>query len=428
MTATIRRMILQNAIWFAVSLLLAFMVWYLATLQADPIDRAVYRNIPVQITPDNGLTIVSDPLAPIVVTVRARSSLLRLLTREDIVASVDLAGKGVGRHIVPLVVRLNRSGSASLDTQPTQVTVELEQVDTRQKPVVIVITESSPVEVSNDVPTTDVLQAEVRGAASQVAQVDEVRGEIDLSDHRNPITVDVPLIAVDINGNPVPEVTVMPTSASVYVNIYQRPDVRPLTVRPNILLETLAPGYVFTSLLTNPSVVYISGSPSVLASLGDTINTQPIDLTDRNEDFEVTISLDLPDDSLLVLSGENNITVSIGIEPQITVRQFDSIPVTMIGEAQGARYTILPPTISVVLNAPLVLLEGLSASDIQAVLDVNGLPNGNYELVPTIVIEQGSIVIDNKQLLPSTVALTVMLPATPLPLPEITPEASGSGS
>ncbi len=424
MPAIVRQVIIRNMIWFGVSLLLAFMVWYLATLQADPIDRVVYRGIPILVTPDEGLIITSDALAPITVTVRARTSLLRLMTREDIVASVDLTDKGVGRHTVPLLVRINRPGNASLDTQPTQVTVELEQIEARQKSVTIVITQPSPVEVSNDAPTTDILQAEVRGAASQVAQVDHVQGQVDLSDQRSPFNVEVALVAVDANGAIVPDVTVTPNSAAVFVNIYQRPDVRPLTVRPNIMLETLVPGYVFTNLLTNPSVVYISGSPAVLASLGDTINTKPIDLTDRTEDFEVTVSLDLPDDNLLVLSGDNNITVDIGIEPQITVRQFDSIPITLIGEAATADYVILPPTISVVLNGPLVLLEDLTATDIQAVLDVNGLATGNYDLVPTIVIQQGDVVIENRQLLPATIDLAVSLPTTPEPI-AVPPTSSG---
>lgn len=417
MPGILRQTLVQNIIWFGVSLLLAFMVWYLATLQADPIDRAVYRGVPVLVTPDDGLIIISDPISPITVTVRARTSLLRLITREDLIASVDLVGKGVGRHTVPLLVRLNRAGNASLDTQPTQVTVELELMEARQKPVEIVITNPSPVEVSNDAPTTDVLQAEVRGAASQVAQVDHVQGQIDLSDQRSPVSMEVPLVAVDANGAVVPDVTITPQTAGVTVNIYQRPDVRRLTVRPNILLETLPPGYVFTNLLTNPSVVYISGAPSVLASLGDTIDTKPIDLTERTEDFEVSVSLDLPDENLLVLSGDNNIQVNIGIEPQITVRQFDSIPITLIGEAPNAQYAILPPTISVVLNGPLILLDGLAAADIQAVLDVNGLEAGTYDLVPTIVIEQGAVVIENKQLLPAVIALTVTLPTTSEPPP-----------
>lgn len=422
MTDARRQWLIQNAIWFGVSLLLAFMIWYLATLQADPITQKPIQNVLVQVTPDAGLIVVSNPIAPITVTARARTSLVSLLTREDITARVDLTGKGVGRHTVPILVQLNRAGSASLDPQPTQVTIELEQVEVRQKPVMIVITEPSPVEVSNDAPATDVLQAEVRGAASQVALVNHVRGKVDLSDQRSPLNIDVPLVAVDVDGNPVPDVTVSPTSAAVYVNIYQRPDVRPLTVRPNILLETLAPGYVFTNLRADPSVVYISGSPPVLASLGDTINTEPIDLTNRTEDFVVTTSLDLPDDSLLVLSGDNNINVDIGIEPQITVRQFDGIPISLIGETEGLHYAILPPTISVVLNGPNVLLEDLTATDIQAVLDVNGLVAGNYELVPAIIIQQGNVVIENKQLLPSDVSLTITLPATPT----ITPEAAGS--
>jgi YbbR domain-containing protein len=418
------RLLLQNSVWFGISLVLAFVVWFAATIQADPIQQTIFRAIPITIAADSDYVITNTPTETALVNVRAQRSVLAALTRDDITLTADVQGRSAGTHIVPLTVRVNRPGIITTDTQPTQITITLERLEAVRKPVVLRVIEPPPADFAYDQPQTNVFQAEVRGASGQVGPVVEVRGDLILGDQRNPLTADIPLVAVDAAGQPVRAVTIVPAVVPASVNIYARPDVRQVTVRPGILFDTLPEGYVFESIRIDPQVVYLTGSPEALNRLGSTVSTTPIDLSGRTGRFEVTVPLELPADTLL-LSSDNQIRVQVGIIALVTARQYDNIPVTLIGASPEMQVTLNPPRLDVVLNAPLAVLDGINAEDIQAVVDVNGLLEGNFERPPRILIQQGQVIVNSIQTLPRTVTLTITR-GTPAPEPTPPPETTAS--
>jgi YbbR domain-containing protein len=421
MSVQLRAAITQNLLWFGISLVLAFFVWFFAIVQSDPIQAQTYRSITVQIVPDDGFIVANQPTNSVLVTLRAQQTVLAAITRDDITVSAALVGKTAGTHTVPLNVRVNRPGIIAVDTQPTQITVTLERVEVGQKPVRIVITNPPPADYAYDEPTPDIFQVEVRGSSSQVASVVYVQGEIDLGNERNPLETDIQLFAVDADGNRINDILLTPLTTRAQVNIYSRPDVKQVTVRPNIRFETLPTGYVFQSIRAEPQFVYLSGTPSELAAVGDTVTTAPIDLTGQTGDFEISVPLDLPSNQLLVLSGDNAINVNIGIAALVTARQIDNVPVEVIGLPRGATITLTPPTVSIVLNGAITVVEDLTSKDVQAIIDMNGLASGNYERVPNVIIKQGQVIVDNYQLLPPRITVNLVVPT---PQPENTPEAT----
>jgi len=397
----------ENVTWFLVSLFLAFTIWYVANIQSNPIQEQAFQSIPVQVVPPESLILVSQSTTSVRVNLRAQRSTLQLLDRGDITVNVDLTGKTAGTYTVPLNVLVNRPGVITTDTQPTQIKVVLETASAQQKPIHMNVVQPPSVDYNYDAPTSDLLQAEVRGAAGKVDSVVELRGDLDLSEQKGLYTTVMTFVPVDANGNRVNDVTVNPASAPVTVNIYPRPDVRQLTVRPNILFETMAPGYVFQSIRTDPQLVYLSGTPAALELLGDTISTMPIDLTGKTSTFTLDVPLDLPSEDLLVLNGENSVRVEIGLGAQIIARQIDNVEIETIGVPAGATVTVNPPTVSVILAGPFDAIQGLTAEDIQAVIDVNGQANGAHSLTPQIILQQGRITPDSSQVLPASVTVTI---------------------
>ena len=88
-----RRLILDNLVWFIGSMILAFLIWMIATLQSDPIQQQRFRDrIPVHMNADAGLLITYPAVAnrQASVVIRAPSSVLDLLTSDEIVVSADL--------------------------------------------------------------------------------------------------------------------------------------------------------------------------------------------------------------------------------------------------------------------------------------------------------------------------------------------------
>ncbi len=147
-TNRLHQLLLTNLMWLLGSLILAWLVWFVAVTQADPVEQRQFRNIPVQIDIDEGLLIANEPTRYTRVNLRAQRSVLNLLTIDDVVVRADLMNMGPGTYTVPLRAEVARSAIA--DTQPTQITVVLQQVESRQKPVKVLVTHEPPADFAYD--------------------------------------------------------------------------------------------------------------------------------------------------------------------------------------------------------------------------------------------------------------------------------------
>jgi len=417
--AQFRQTVSSNLFWLLISIVLALLVWFIANIQANPIEQTQFESLVVQVELPEGMIITNDP-RPVNVLVRAQQSVLELLSKDDLVVHADARDLGPGSHVVPLTVDSPRPISA--DTQPAQISVELAQIETQQKPVVIDSVNLPPVNFRALQPVSDVVQAQVRGAANLVSSVTEVRGQVDLEDRRTSFETTVDLSAYDTSGAAVPNVTIEPPQVMVMVEIVQRNDVKAVTIEPLILYNTIPTNYLFggASYQSNAeSVLYLTGSPEALAEVGDTVQTAPIDLRDRTADFEITVPLDLPNDELEVLgpSGntvDRNITFDIAIRPRTDSRPFENVPIEVRNLAAGL--TVNRPDIFfvVVLTGPVVVLDEIAEDDLVAVLDLAGFDVGTYEIEPRIEIKDGQIDAAAQNIdvnpLPQRVSVTIAAP------------------
>jgi YbbR domain-containing protein len=402
-----RSSLMYNLSWLAASFVLAFLVWILATVQADPIAQQTLSNVPVTIVMRDGYTVIDMPRTPTVrVIVQGQQSAIRLLTMDDISVRANLTDAEPGQITVPLTVTIGRRGIYAADTQPSQITVTVDEITTAQKPLEVNVTAAPPVDFAYDPPQADMLQAAVTGASSKVNQVVAVRAQLDLSNRRNPLDIVTPLVPIDVQGNRVNDVTVEPRTTTVSVNIYAREDVRQLTIRPAIELDTLEAGYMLTSIGYEPQTLYVSGSADHLSQLPATVETAPINLSGRTEDFSVDVEVELPDD-VVILSGSNTVTVTLGISAQTTARQIDTVPIEVIGLSEGFTAALTPDIISVVISGPVSVVNQISPLDVRAIVDLNGLPVGTQEVVPRVIIQQGRASLDTT-LLPAVVTVNIL--------------------
>lgn len=407
--------------WFAISTVLAFFIWLIATTTANPIEERGFSRIPVQIDVPAGLILTNEPTRNVRVDVRAQQSILNRLTADDIIVRADMSMTQPGQYIVPLIVDIARTANA--DTQPTQITVYLEQVITQQKPVQINVLNPPAADIDHNDPVPDALQVQVSGASNRVSEIVAVRGDIDLSQQRASFEADIPLIAVNADGETIDGVTVTPRTTRVTVALIQREDVQQLPIRPNLLVTTLPPNYRLESIRYEPQTIFISGSPIALRAVGSALDTEPINLAGRTETFTINVPLALPSDELIILSEDNFVTVTVGISPQTSVLQIDDVPVTIIGLDPIYTAQISPPSISVLLSGAIGELDGLTSADLEAVVDVNNLTVGTHELIPAIVVKQRQVNIDTKTPLPSSVNVSI-LTVQPETTPEATPETT----
>ncbi len=402
--------VLSNAIWFAGSLVLAFFVWVIATYQSDPIQQRRFpERLPVQLVPDEGLLVTAPQAAnrTVSVVIRAPRSVLDLLTREEIEVWGELDGLPPGEHSVELQARLARSPATVLDISPRLMRVTLEELLLKQVPLRSVVTAEPPAGFTRDQPEFDISlnQAQARGPSSKVTKVVAAQVWLDLSQQRNPLETDLRLTPVDADGVAVDEVGLDPEVVRVRVNIRRRDDVREVSVRPQ-LVGSLPEGYVLNTLSYMPQVLLVSGAPSELNKLPDLLTTAPINLTDRTSSFEVSVPVVLPEATLVLLS-EQNIRVSVEISPLTASRQFNDIPVEVIGRSSQMEARLSPNRVTVLITGPQPVVESLNAADIRVAIDLNGLSPGNHTAVPTVTINRGQIPSESISVLPAEIDVEI---------------------
>lgn len=419
-----QRKFTENVTWFAGALVLAFFVWYVATLQADPFVTRTFTAIPVIIDRADGLVITNTPSTDASIIITAQESVMNRLRREDIVIRADLMDLGPGVYTVPLRADVNRAVSVD-DTRPTQITVELELVESGQKPVIIETTDP-PVDITAEDPEISPLDVTVSGASSDVRSVVDVYGEVDLSEARSPIETLVTLIPRDENGRRVDGVTLDPATATVDVNLYRRDDVERLTVQPSLQLETSEEGYTLTTLRSEPTEIFVRGTSTALEALGDTVFTDAISLAGRTGNFEIEVPLNLRNDVIVLPSNDRTVTVYVGIEAQMGVLQLDGIPVDFLGLGQGLSSESSTDTISVVINGPRILLDSLTNEDVHAVVDLSGLQPGPHDVRPAVNLTRGQADVESIIPLPETLDIVITADATPADGADIDAEATAS--
>jgi YbbR domain-containing protein len=418
-----------NLLWLAVSLLLASGVWYIAVTSADPIGKKSFRSIPVQIVPSKTAEMTNSRTRSATVTIQGLQTTISARRAEDIMVRADLSRLGPGTHTVPLEVNVAQPDADSFRrlvslVQPSQIIVELEPLESHEKKITIELLQAPPIGFRHDAPLPNITEVLVSGAASRVGQVVAARGELDLSTSRNPIEVDLRLYAVDADGNRVNDLELNPQTATVSVNIARRDDIRQIAVRPNVLLDTLPAGFTLKNQSYDPESIFVSGAPEQLGNISDTLFTEPIGLERRQEGFVTTVPVHLPGDDLFVMSGDNNVTVSIEIIPIIDSRQIDNIEVAHIGLESGYSVSIVPKAVSAIVTGPVVMVDVLTVENIQVVVDLNGLSPGVYDREPSISINQGELDEESVSLLPDVVNVEITLSQDETGGAEETPETS----
>jgi YbbR domain-containing protein len=248
----------------------------------------------------------------------------------------------------------------------------------------------------------------VSGPESIVGRVREVRVALDVSSATQTITKTLSPEALDAAGRLVPGVTISPDLLDVVEPISLLGGFRYVIVKA-VTAGQVANGYKLTNIYVTPAgVVMFSSDPQLVNELPGYVETQPVDLTDADDDFEVLVDLNVPEGISVVGDPKVLVQVSIAaIETNLAV----SLPVDVTGLTPGLEAQVSPATIDVILAGPVPILDVLQPSDIRVKVDLTGLEPGIYQLIPIVdfLPERVRIV----SLLPNTVEVTITQAPTP---------------
>lgn len=407
--------LMNNVLWFLVSLVIAFSIWVAATFDRNPIEQRPYNTLPIQVLLDDGMIQVEGGATrPTTarVTLSAQRSVLNALAQAaatEIIVRADLRGREPGVHTVDLTVEVLRP-AALVDIQPLRVEYEIDRIEERQIPVEVAITAEPPVGYERSSPVLSLGQVLVSGAARNVSQVTSARLEIDLSQQRETLTEAFPVVAVNAEGQEVDNVQVEPEAVNVTIEISTPDDVRPVPVTLDINTTTLSAGYVLTSATRyEPEVVLVTGPPELLANL-TILRTEPISLEGRTEDFEISVPVVLPSRRLSLVGEQTMINVYVGIAVRTDSRQFQAVRVEVFGLAEDHTIELTPSEVSVLLTGPQPMIVELDPDDVVATINVEGLRAGVYQLVPSVAVNLVQVDPQNISVFPSEIEVRIIAP------------------
>jgi len=398
---------------FLTAFALAMAVWVSAVTATDPTEERVFPQ-PIAITviglnPD--LLVVNEIPEQATMTIRAPVSIHEHLTNEPglINVTLDLSGLGSGSHKLTPQVSIGVGPTEVTRISPSSIPVDLETLETKELPITLNLTGSLPIGYQAEEATLGIEQVLISGPQSIVESISQVIATVDIDNVIEDVQRTIELVPIDSDGVEVAGVSLNPASITVNVPITQLGGYRNVWVTV-VTYGQVAQGYRLKYYFAFPPTVTIfSTDPDLVNSLPGYIETTPINLNGASEDFEVNITLNLPEGISIV--GDQTITVQVVIAPIESSLNFTNVPIQVIGLEDNLLAKVSPDVVDVFLSGPLYLLEELNYSDIIVILDLTDHGPGTYQLVPRLELLDEKIKVD--AILPGMIEVVITTETSP---------------
>ena len=394
MFRTVLSWLLSNWLSILLALLLALTVWIVASLEENPFVEDDLP-APLEITVvglEPGLIITNDYSKTTNVRVRTQQETWRSLSPEDIEVIADLSGLGAGTHQVELDYHIDTQATV-LSMNPSHVRFDIEEYAEREMPVQVEVQGEPAIGFSKENSSVSPPIVTVQGPLSEVQKISELRATLSVEGLRDTVRSDVTLVALDAEGNHIDDVTLKPDTVTVDIPITQVAGFRDIS----IIVPTIGdppPGYYVSSIRANPQVITVRGDPAVIEAMQPYAETEPIDLTNKTDDFTQKVRINLPLGVTPVQGQTVEVLVTIGA--QRGSRTVLDIPVQAENIGAGLMAVLSPESVDVILSGPLALLDSLDPQqDIIVSIDLEGLTIGRYQLEPKVEVVYNDVIVES---------------------------------
>ncbi|NLE83669.1 MAG: hypothetical protein GX603_04050 [Chloroflexi bacterium] len=393
---------------FLTALVLAIIVWVSSVSSSDPNQVITYPS-PVAITilgqnPD--MLITEQSTTNVEITLRAPRSVHEQISRNfnQITARINLSGLSAGTYSLEPEVNVNSFRPVQIvQVSPAEIDITLEQIATKTLDITMLQTGNLPISYEAGEAVLSSETVELLGPQSVVDEVVDVIANVDISNAISSITRIVELHPIDRRGNIVDGVSMNPTQITVELPVRQLVGYRNVFIKI-VTTGTIAQGYHLTGLLVDPPNVTIYASdPDLADNMPAFLDTAPINLSGAYEDFSVNVALQLQDG--IVVVGNQQVTVEVGIDAIQSSTQLVGVPVEIINLGVGLTVNISPEFVDLYISGPMNLLEILSSDDISVVLDLEGRSPGTYQLSLEITLNDPDLRLDS--ILPGTIEVVL---------------------
>ena len=378
--------------WKLLSLIIAIGLWFMVINTENPVETRSYTAA-IQLQNEEALTergyvVVNDEeLSSTRVTVRLRGQRLALdaLSQSStrVQAVVDLSdviysysGEPVSVPVDIVIPSVVNSSFEILSKSVQTVSVDIQPYVNKDFDVKAVVntTDETAKELANAVASPG--SVTVYGARSIVESVAEVRAYVSPETVEDGMVMTAVPVAYNADGVVVGDVTFGTEELSVMITL---DEVK--SVRVNLSLTgEVADGYEITDYYTTPETMEVAGDAAALSRL-NSINLPDIDVTglEANSGYEFSAGDYLPD-GLRALDG-GRITATVIVEEEETKELIIPVDSVTWGDtlAEGYMAGISGEDISISVKGVASVIDTLTAADVEAHIDLDGLEEGEHD-------------------------------------------------
>lgn len=315
---TLRHRLGQNLFLKVVSLVASVMLHFYVQGERNPsTTRLFFAPVVRQNLPDN--MEVESEIQQEEVHVTGPRSVLDVLKDGDIRVIADLRGIPVDKDTSEKVpVRYDVMGvppdqlvDLTFDPlRPQRIVMQFYPQKAVELPIAIRSPKEGPVGYHYGRAELLPKRVQVAGRLDRVKSIDQLVVNVRPTQPGGAIDADFPVVPLDTGNNPVPGITLNPTTVHVIVPLVEEPYSKIVSVSPVINDQPL-PTYRLEDVMVKPDQARISGRPPLINSIS-TLETEPISVHDLMENQTISVKLIAPSGVMIRdLSGKpiNQVTV-----------------------------------------------------------------------------------------------------------------------
>lgn len=387
---------MKSKIWsFALSLLIAFVLWFYVITVVSPGSTDTVYDIPVVfegetvLTEDRGMMITSfgDNMQVDLKLSGNRTDLAKV-NRGNITIKVDLSKVyDPGEHELQYTIAFPGDvpqGALTTESKYPE-TIKLTVEKRVKKPVEVKVNftgsaaENFMVDTENrilDYPTIN-----VSGPSSVIELIDHAAIDVDLTDRMESVSENFRYTLCDAEGNPVDVALVTTDVPEVHLDVkIQRFKQIPLRMQLNY------GGGAWESSVEvsiDPANISVSGSEMLLQDLNEII-LGSVDLANLEEDLETTYTITLPE-GITNLSERAEATVQIRFR-NLSIVELEARDITAINVPEGMEAVLMNQVLKVRLRGPSNVMKTITPDAVKVIVDFSGKEIGSFTIKPTVTV------------------------------------------
>ncbi len=335
------------------------------------------ENVEVHAYYDDAKYVVSGIPETVDVTLTGTPSQLFMARMEkNLEVYVDLNDFDVGTHTVQLKHR-GLSDGIKVSIHPASTTVTIEERVSKDFPITVeyVNEDKLPEGYSAGQAIVTPTTVTVYGSETQLSRISKVKGTIDIDEEKETFTKSIPIKAYDSNNKEITGVSMNPNVVDVEVPIVGPHSFVPLKI---IQENKLSQDVSIESIVANPETVVIYGTNKEIEKIE--FVEVVVDLAKLSNENSTTLTADvvLPKGVTKVEPQQVELTIKLGKKETKTIK---NVSLQISGLREGFKFSFIEPQdgkLDVTMSGAKSILDRITAKDIKAYVDAEGLDKGQH--------------------------------------------------